>query len=297
MAFLLFSGVAGCKGPGVDPDRPVANVNGSVITYTQYQDALKRLVPVDSLAKDDLAEIKKDLINRLIEEELILQEAGKRGITVSEGEVSSEVEGLREEYGDGSFRDAIAQRYGNMENWKERIRKKLLIRKTVESVTSGGEGPAEADAREYYKRHAVEYDTPERVRARMIVVADSEEARSIRAGLTAANFAKTAREKSLSPEKDRGGDLGFFARGEMPQEFEDVVFKLKPGEISGVVKTEYGYHIFLVEERKKAGRLKFPEVKDRIMRMLSLEKADDEFVAWMVSLKRNADIKVREELL
>ncbi|MDP2690457.1 MAG: peptidyl-prolyl cis-trans isomerase [Deltaproteobacteria bacterium] len=296
-ALLLFSiGFFGCKAVSDNSDKAVVNVNKRAITYAQYQDALKRLVPVME-ETEDISEIKKDLINRLIEEELILQEADRLGVTVSDPELSAEVEGLKLEYGDDSFKDAIVERYGTMDNWKERLKRKLLIRKTIDKATGPAKGPAEAEAKGYYEEHIGEYRTPETVKARMIVVADREEALKIRAELTPANFAAIAEEKSLSPERASGGDLGFFARGEMPLEFEEVVFSLRPGEISGVVKTEYGYHIFLVEEKKKAGKLKFSEVKGRIMEQLRLEKADAEFVDWMVSLKRGADIKVREEML
>ena len=296
--FMLLPLFGGCKSKGAESNRSVAIVNGRPITYLQYQDVLKRLVPVNSAESvEDLLEIKKDLVNRLIEEELILQEAARLAVTVSDGEVSAEVEGLKDEYGEESFREAIAERYGTFENWKERIRRKLLIRKTIDRVTALGALPTEADALQYYEEHADAYEVPEQARARMIVVADNEEALKIRASLTQANFASIAKEKSLSPEKAAGGDLGFFGRGDMPQEFEDVVFSLKPGQISAVVKTEYGYHIFLLEEKRKAGELKFSDVKDRIMDTLALEMSDDKFVDWMVGLKKSAEIKVREEML
>lgn len=295
---LLTVGLCGCNIVQDASHKAVVKVNGRVITVRQYRDVLKMLMPANSTESgEELAEIKKDLINRLIEEELILQEAERLGVTVSEAEVSSEVEGLKTEYGDESFRGAIEERYGTMENWKGLIRRKLIIRKTVDSVTALAKGPTQAEAKKYYQEHIGEFETPERVRARMIVVADGEEASRIRASLTPANFAATAEEHSLSPEKASGGDLGFFGHGEMPKEFEDVVFKLKPGEISAVIKTGYGYHLFLLEERKKAGKLKFPEAKDRIMEKLRFEKADAEFVRWMVSMKKKADIRVREELL
>lgn len=296
--FLLAAMLPGCKGQGVELHKTVATVNGHPITYTQYQEVLRRLVPVNSTESvEDLLEIKKDLIDRLIEEELILEEAGRLAVTVSDAEVSSEVEGLKDEYGDDSFREAITERYGTFENWKELIKRKILIRKTIDKVTALAALPTEEDARQYYEEHAESYETPEQAHARMIVVADAEEAHKIRATLTPANFAATAKEKSLSPEKADGGDLGFFGRGDMPQEFEDVVFSLRPGQISSVVKTEYGYHIFLLVEKRKAGKLKFSDVKNRIMEKLVLERSDDKFVNWMVELKRNADIKVREEML
>jgi len=102
---------------------------------------------------------------------------------------------------------------------------------------------------------------------------------------------------SLSPEGKRGGDLGFFSKGDMPKEFEDVVFDLPLQTISGVVKTVYGYHVFRVEEKRSAMDLRFSEVKDQIINKLKREKGDMEFRTWMKELKQKTRIEVREELL
>jgi parvulin-like peptidyl-prolyl isomerase len=131
----------------------------------------------------------------------------------------------------------------------------------------------------------------------MILVESEEKARSIRKTLTPKKFAEIAREVSLSPERASGGDLGFFGRGEMPKEFEDVVFNLKVGAISRIIKTSYGYHIFLVEARRRGGRLKFSEVKDRIMERLRQEKGEAEFSDWISSLKEDKRIEIKERLL
>ena len=132
----------------------------------------------------------------------------------------------------------------------------------------------------------------------MIVVKTEEEATSVRERLQRGeSFARIAQEVSLSPEGKRGGDLGFFGKGDMPKEFEDVVFSLPPGKISDVIKTVYGYHIFRVEEKRGAMDLKFSEVKDQIMNKLKREKSDIEFQTWMRELKQKTRIEVKEELL
>lgn len=287
--------VAGCS---VGKEKPIATVGDSVITLAEFQDSLKRIVPQDHATdKEELTAIKKDLLNQLIEERLLLSQAKKAGVTVSDEELSAEVEGMKQEYGEASFKDTIAERYGSLEKWKNDIRNKLIIRRTVEKLVSELAPVTENEAREYYGAHPEEFISTERVHARMIVVASEEEALKIRKGLTVANFADTAKSVSLSPDKENGGDLGFFSRGEMPSAFEDAVFKLRPGQISPVVKTEYGFHIFLVEGRKKGGKFSFEEVRDRIMERLKAEKEDSEFRDWMASLKQKTRIEVREELL
>lgn len=297
ISLLLITGL-GCSRATDDAQKPVVRIGSEVITAGEYRDALRRLMPTgQAKGAEEPIELKKDLLNQLIEERLILKEAAKSGLSVSNQELSSEVEGVKKEYGDDTFKAAITDRYGTLDNWKEEIRKKLLVRKAIDRVVSSRPGPTDDEARAYYKEHILEYNVPEQARARMIVAATEEEARKIRAGLKASNFADVAKRKSLSPEKKDGGDLGFFSRGEMPGDFEDAVFKLKPGEISPVVKTEYGYHIFLLEEKKKGGRLKFNEVKDNIKEKLRLDEADAEVSNWISSLKKNEKIIVNERLL
>jgi len=286
---------AGCS---VREEKPIATVGDSVITRAEFNESLKRLLPQDhSTDKQDLAAIKKDLLNQLIDEKLVLAQAAKYGVTVSEEELSAEVDGIEKEYGEAAFKDAISEKYGSLEKWKDAIRNKLIIKKTVARLVSEQPAVSEKDAKEYYDANPGEFNTAERVHARMIVVASEEEALKIRKTLKVSNFAETSKKVSLSPDKESGGDLGYFARGEMPAAFEDAVFKLHPGQISPVVKTEYGFHIFLVEGRKKGGKFSFNEVKDSIMEKLTAEQEDLVFRDWMASLKQKTKIEVREELL
>ncbi|MBI4949926.1 MAG: peptidyl-prolyl cis-trans isomerase [Deltaproteobacteria bacterium] len=295
--FALALMLAGCMASTENDVLYVVKVNDAVITYTQYRDALKRLIPSDrNYAPEEITELKKDLVNELVEEELILYEARRLRLKVSEEEVSAEEEVLRKDYGDETFRETIRERYGSIDKWKEEIRRKLLIQKMMERVTSGGRVTDEA-ALKYYKEHIRDYYRPPEVRARMIVVGSYNEARKIRKRLTPANFAVVAEEASLGPENKAGGDLGFFARGEMPKEFEAVVFRLGPGEISPVVKTDYGYHIFLVEAKRKAAKEDFALVKKKIIEHIRADEADRVFSEWIREQKKISKIEIRRELL
>ncbi|MBI5971218.1 MAG: peptidyl-prolyl cis-trans isomerase [Deltaproteobacteria bacterium] len=309
--FLLLAGIIGCRGAGEKTELVVAKVGERSITLKEYEDALARFLPDGAAGAgssdgktaapaDDKAvmkEIKRDLISQLVEEALILQEAERMGITVTPEELTAQVEGIEKDYGGAAFKDVIKERYGDVSKWKEEIRKKFLIKKTVDKIAASRNTPSEEDARRYYDGHIKEFDFNEQVRARMIVVNSDDDARRIRKGLTALNFAETASRTSLSPEAKNGGDLGFFGRGDMPKEFEDVVFNLAPGEISPVVKTPYGYHLFLVVERKKGGRLPWAEAKGKITERLRVEKSDAVFAEWLDSLKRKTNIEVNEALL
>ncbi|MBI5644107.1 MAG: peptidyl-prolyl cis-trans isomerase [Deltaproteobacteria bacterium] len=289
--------VSGCASSPEDERLFVVNVNGKVISYTQYRDALKRLLPSDrSYSAEELTELKKDLINELVEEELILQEAKRLKVFATEAEIGAEMEGIEKDYGDEPFKEAITERYGSIGKWKAEIERKLIIKKTIDNMASKVKIP-EAAAKKYYEEHIKDYEKPEQVHAKMIVVSSYESARKIRAKVTRANFAKVAKDESLSPENKSGGDLGLFGRGEMPREFEEVVFKLKPGEISPVIKTEYGYHIFLVEQKIKGEKQKFGSARNKIVEKLKSDEADKVFTQWITNLKKNAKIDIKEELL
>jgi peptidyl-prolyl cis-trans isomerase D len=146
----------------------------------------------------------------------------------------------------------------------------------------------EADAKALYEERLETYDVPEQVRARHILLrvepgasaeaseARRKEAEAIQARLVAGeDFAKLAGELSEDPgSKESGGDLGFFKRGQMVKPFEDAAFALQPGELAPVLKTDFGYHLVRVEERKAAQLRTFDEVKTELAReILEREEA------------------------
>jgi len=297
LAVLLLLDLSAC-GLRDDSRETLIRVNERVITVGEYRDALRRLVPAgQGQSGEELVSLKKELVTEMVEEELLLEEALRIKASVSDAELASEVDLIKKEYGDDSFRSVIEERYGSMKDWEERIRRKLLVKKAIDNLTEMVR-VVDSEAAAWYAGHKEEFLKPEQVRARMIVVASEEEAARIRQELKPEDFADAAREVSLSPEGALGGDLGYFSRGDMPGEFEEAVFSLKrPGEISPVVKTPYGFHIFLLEDRRKAGTSAFPEVKGRIKERLRAEKSAQLLGDWMDMRKRASRIEVREELL
>lgn len=297
LATLLLLNLSACSLGRDDSKEVLIRVNDSAITAGEYREALKRLVPSEQgQSESNLAELKKELVNELVEEELLVQEAAKLGVDVTDRELSAEVDQIKKEYGDESFKSIIEERYGSLEGWEERIKRKLLVKKAVEKLTSSVK-VTDSEAQAWYGQNKADFTRPEQVRARMIVVASEEEAAKVRQRLTPKDFAEVAKELSLSPEGQSGGDLGYFARGDMPAEFENAVFSLKPGQMSPVVKTDYGFHIFLLEDKRKKGTPEFSEVREKIKETLMTEKASKLLGDWMDAKKRSSRIEVREELL
>ncbi len=304
-ALALILLLSGCGGPGgaPSPEEVIINVGGRTVTYAFFQARVRRTIAGGesdaTLAGQgvDEAAIRKDVAAEIIEEELILGEAARLGITLPPAELRAEGARIREEADGEGFEEGLIKAYGTMEGWFDELGRRLLIEKTITAVVDEGVEIKKDAALKYYRAHLKDYETGQKVHARMIVLSTEEEAEKVRKGLTKDNFADRARKVSLSPEAPEGGDLGYFARGEMPEEFEKAVFPLKPGEISETVKTEYGYHIFLLVGRTGGKRLTFKEARKDIYKTLRRRGREASFEQWINSLKKNTQIEVREEFL
>ena len=151
----------------------------------------------------------------------------------------------------------------------------------------------DAEVTAYFKANRGQFDRPAQVRARQIVVAEEAEGQKALGLLRQGQpFAEVAVKYSLSPDSQQGGDLGFFARGEMPLEFDEIVFDLPVNRLSDLVKSEYGYHIFLVEEKRKAARLSKKEVTEEIRSILESRKKEEVYLGWLQDMRARAVIVV-----
>ena len=137
------------------------------------------------------------------------------------------------------------------------------------------------------------------MRAAQIVVKGMDEARRVQAQLKAGGkkFADLARRYSLSADAKVGGDLGFFPRGQMPPAFDEVVFRLPVGQVSDVVETEYGYHLFRVLERKAGRKLDFAEVRHLVEAKLLAQRRAEAQTKYEEELRAKAKVWVNETTL
>ena len=296
---IILLALAGCRGGGRNPGDTIAKVGDTIITRGVFEERFQHLVPgnSDEHGTAELKNLKIDILDQMIEDELLLQEGERRGVVVSEGELSHEVATLKGDDMDDTFEATIKGRYGTLQRWKSEVRRKLIIRKVMSATVEEPSPVSEKETRAYYEEHNDEFNRSEQVKARMIVVQSEEEAQAIRERLKRERFADVAREVSIGPEGERGGDLGFFERGEMPAEFEEIVFSLPRKKISNVIKTPYGYHIFLVEERKKGVRLPFKEVKEMITDRIQEERRDALLKRRLRELREGTTITIEEALL
>jgi len=270
----------------------VAVINEEAVTYGEFNKELSYLLREAPFGEEKpKAELKADLLNRLIERKLILQEAKNRGIAVTDEELDKRIAKIKMDYPGDTFDKMIVDKFVDYKEWKERLCGDYLVEKTIEQAIGSKLSVEEMEAREFYDAHPDEYKVEEQVRARQIFVRTEEEAREILKRLQRGEDFKTvAAESSLSADREKGGDLGFFSRGQMPPQFDEACFSLPVGKISGVVRSPYGYHIFRVEEKRKGRRLDFNDVRKKIMERIFQEKKEAAFKEWMEEIRKKSRI-------
>ncbi|MRJ02689.1 MAG: peptidylprolyl isomerase [Epsilonproteobacteria bacterium] len=245
----------------------IAEVNGKKITT----DDIAPILAQSGMRFEQLPpQIKEKVVEQAIERELLKEKAIKSGIEHTK-----------------EFKEALQKLKGDLalETW---------MRKQYEAITI-----TDSEAKSYYNKHKEQFKQPEMVHARHILVKSESEAKEIIKELEKTpksqlkeKFIELAKTKSVGPSGKRGGDLGFFRRGQMVKPFSDAAFSLRPGQFTKEpVKTQFGYHVIYVEEKKPASTIPFEKVKERIKQQLHMEKFQERVRKEAEKLKRHAKIK------
>lgn len=259
-----------------DSKTAVASVNGTDITKAQLYDKL-----IEAGGKTTL--------ENLITTTLVDQEAKKANVTVTDADINQEIEDLTKQFGgEDALNNALQQSSMTIEDLKKQMPLQVKIRKLVEPKVT----VTDEEISEYFDENKATFNQEEEVRASHILVKTKEEADAIVKQLKeGADFAALAKEKSADTgSKEKGGDLDFFKKGDMVPEFSDAAFKLKVGETSGAVKSDYGYHIIKVTDRKEAHEYTLAEKKDEIKKTLTAQKVQQMSSSWLADLNKNAKI-------
>lgn len=254
----------------------VATVNGDKITKDKLYGEL-----VDAGGAQTL--------DGMISETLVNQEADKKGIKVTQADIDKETAFIKKNYGsDAEFEAALQQNNLSKEEFNKQMDMQVKLRKLIEPDVK----VSDDDVKKYFEENKATFDTPEQVKASHILVATKEEADAILKQLKdGADFATLAKEKSTDPgSKANGGDLGYFGRNQMYKEFEDEAFRLKDGELSGVIKTDAGYHIIKRTGYKAAHTATLEEKKADIKEQLIYQAIMTKAPTWLSDIKAKAKI-------
>ncbi|MWV43672.1 peptidylprolyl isomerase [Paenibacillus sp. HJL G12] len=254
----------------------VATVNGDKITK-------------DKLYGELVAAGGSQTLDGMISETLVNQEAAKKGIKVTQADIDKETAFIKKSYGsEEEFKAALQQNNLTDEEFNKQMDMQVKLRKLIEPDVK----VSDDDVKKYFEDNKASFDTPEQVKASHILVATKEEADAILKQLKdGADFATLAKEKSTDPgSKANGGDLGYFGRNQMYKEFEDAAFGLKDGELSGVIKTDAGYHIIKRTGYKAAHTATLDEKKADIKEQLIYQAIMTKAPTWLSDIKAKAKI-------
>jgi len=303
LCFALITLAAGCKRES-DVDRVgdvVALVNGEALSREDFARELRRELSGGELpdpTQEQLEPLRRALLDSTIERMLILQEARKLEVVVSDEEVDRQLLRMAAQFPADRFEDALGQSALTRAEFKRRTRERLTIEKLFATRVYPRVAVTEAELRDAYGERAAEFETPEQVRMLQIVVREQDEAQRLRNQLRAGkSFAELARRFSLSADAKVGGDLGFFPRGRMPAVFEEWAWKLPLNQVSEVVESEYGFHLFQVVERRAAARPDFAEARVALEKRLVAERQQAAERAWVEALKARAEVSISEATL
>ncbi|MBT2602592.1 peptidylprolyl isomerase [Peribacillus frigoritolerans] len=266
MAFAMISSM----------DKTIASIDGEKINEDELYDAL-------------VAGYGADTLDLLITNKLVELEAEKAGIKIKDEEIQKEIDVMVESYGDEkSLKEQLEASGSSMDALKKDIVVYLQTKKLVEPRIT----VTDDEISTYFEDNKDTFAQAEQVEASHILVEDEKTAKKVAKELAAGgDFAKLAAEYSTDTETaDNGGSLGYFGKGDMVEEFEDVAFDLDINKVSDPVKTEYGYHIIKVTGKKEAKKANLEDSKDVIKETLLSERLQEEYPVWLAEVKKDHEI-------
>lgn len=296
LAMLIYYGCERLKG---FPEGVIAIVNRENITLEEFNKEFKGMLLEAQFKAGDpnTKRLKEAFLNQMIERKILVQEAKRLGLVVSTEEINRALREIQLDYREEEFLEKLKLVGMSLDELKKRVEEKLLAEKMIRSATDYNGEVDEKEALKFYEENRSYFQIPEMVRVRQIVVPDGQEAIQILKRLKRGeSFEKLAREKSIGPEKENGGDLGYFSKGERPSEF-DHVFEMEVGKISDIIKTPYGYHIFKLEEKIEPREIPYKEAKSKIIQAIAKKKGEENFRQWLQDLRQKARIKINQDWL
>jgi peptidyl-prolyl cis-trans isomerase C len=233
------------------------------------------------------------ILDELVDEELLLQAAATAGVSVSDEAVEREVRARAEGYAPGTFQRVLTAEQLTLSAFRDGVRRRLTIDRFLRNHFATLPPVTDDDVAARYAQSADAMRRPAEVRVRQVLVRTAEEARHLRGEIAERRLTveEAARRFSTGLEAEQGGDLGWFAQGEMPPAF-DVCFALPRGEVSDVVASDYGFHIFQVLDTREARVEPLAAVRDRLVEELVRERQSAAVAALVQTLRRASTVTV-----
>lgn len=301
--------------PAAGSDKAVATVNGEKITEAEVNEELAKRLEVmkqrmggQEMPAEQKQMLRSRVVDMMVEQELLEQKLKEKNLTVPDEQVMAEITKIAGEQGQTmeQVEEQIKQMGMTMNDIKSQIRYKLMMDKLMAAEMK--ETVTDEDAKKFYDENPQQFEQPEQVEASHILVKVEPEATAdakaeakkkaedlLKKVKEGGDFEALAKEHSDCPSAAEGGKLGSFGRGQMVKEFEEAAFAMKKGEVSGIVETQFGYHIIKVTDKKEAGKMTFDEVKERLVAYLKNQKQQEFMQEYLEKMKAGAKIEYSAE--
>jgi peptidyl-prolyl cis-trans isomerase C len=291
--------IAGCSG---DNSPIVANVNSIPIKSSSLEREMilesGKYDPATLSIDANFNEFRKQALDKLIQESILLEEANALNIAASKEELEHakllQSGGLDNKH----FAEWLSEHGLKMKDWDEIISKRVTIDKLIKKQVYDNIPIPKKKIEAYYKKHIQNFRQPTQFRALQIIVDEREVADRIISELKqGADFAALAKKHSMSPDGKRGGDLGYFDAGAYPEVFAEVCQKLNIGETSEVIVTDYGYQIFQLLDRRPPRQLSLADVTPLIRKTLAEDQSEIVFKKWLEELNVKYNVNINDKIL
>jgi len=285
-------------------DKIVAVVNDDLITLSELKEKEKKInTKPDSL---DASQDERQVLEQMIEQKLLEQEAKKMGISVTDREVDAAIEGVKKQFNltDEQLNEVLKKQNLTLETFREQWRTQILGNKVVGTQVKGQIAVTEDEIKKYYEENYGEIQTGKEVRIAHILITfdspDEEEkardlafeiAKQAKEGEDFGELAKRYSKDTLSAE--RGGDLGYFKKGDLVESLEDTIRDTPVGRIVGPIKSPEGYHVIKVLDRRDSGHNSIDDVREEIRQTIYRQKAEKALKEWIEDVKKTAYIEVK----
>ena len=256
----------GCARKESPDDRVLVKVSNRVITLKEFK---ARIAKMPSYYRDVVEKNKKRYLDEMIMETLLYEEAVRNGADR-----------------DKEVREVIAD-----------AKKKIVMAKYIKNEVEDNIKVTDSEAKQYYEYNKDKFKTPELRRASHILVATEKDAQDILDALSkGSSFEELAKTRSMDATASRGGDIGYFKQGQVVPDFENVCLKLDVGQTSGIVHTQFGYHIIKLTDKKESAVESYDKAKRAIEEELKKRKRAELFDSLVTRLKEKYGVDIKEDV-